>query len=57
MIIVMASLVKTLIYESYRALGIVALVFVYIIIALTFIRFFYTVKRLFKEYTHNFTTD
>jgi amino acid transporter len=52
LIIVMASLLNTLRFESYETLGIVAIIFVFFIIVVTFIRFFYTFSRIYQEYTY-----
>lgn len=48
LIIVMHSLLKTLRFESYETLGIVAIIFVFLLLVLTFVRFFYTLWMIYK---------
>ena len=48
LLMVMVSLYETLLAESYRTLGIVGIIFIFIIVALSIVRTFYTFSEIWK---------
>lgn len=44
---------ETLTKDAYKALGIVGVVFIFVILGLSFVRFIYTLTKLIKEYNEN----